>query len=184
MPLSPADASAALSDVAAAEARSRAFRGYQSASPHLIIWGAAWAFAYAVSDLAPHWTNPTWLGVVALATGGDILAARADRQRRARDTGGAGFAGLFGIFFVFIASTMAIMQPKGTGQVGAFIPLVVAASYAVIGLMDRPRMLVLGGTLAALTLFGFFALPAHFLLWMAVVGGGSLILGGLWLRQV
>jgi hypothetical protein len=38
--------------------------------------------------------------------------------------------------------------------------------------------------IAALTLGGFFFLPAHFLLWMAVVGGGALVLAGLWLRTV
>jgi hypothetical protein len=34
-----------------------------------------------------------------------------------------------------------------------------------------------------LTIVGFFVLPAIFMLWMAVVGGGALVLGGLWLRR-
>jgi hypothetical protein len=60
MVVSRADATDALRDVAAAEARSATLRGYQSASPHLIIWGVAWAIAYTVSDLAPVWANVAW----------------------------------------------------------------------------------------------------------------------------
>jgi hypothetical protein len=179
--LSRAEASIALQDVALAQERSATLRGYQSASPHLIIWGFAWAAGYTVTDLAPHWANPAWLAVTAVASAGDILAARADGRR----SGGRGLLipGLCAIFAVFVVSTLVVMQPQGPRQVGAFIPLVVAAAYAVLGLMNAPRLLVLGAGLAILTLVGFYTLPAHFLLWMAGVGGGGLILGGLWLRQ-
>ena len=180
MTLSRADAAAALQDIDAATTRSRALHGYQRAAPHLIIWGVAWAVGYTVTDLAPAWTGPAWLSSVVIATGGDIAAARSGGKGEGN---GALFAAVFAIFLIFIGATIAVMGPHEPKQVGAFIPLVVAAVYAVIGLMDAPRMLVLGGALAALTLFGFFALPAHFLLWMAVVGGGSLILGGIWLRR-
>jgi hypothetical protein len=178
--LSRADASAALADVAAAQTRSETLRGYQSAAPHLIIWGIAWAAGYTATDLAPRWSGLAWLCVCVLAVIADIVVARADRA----DTGqGAAMGWLFLIFFAFVGATIAIMQPHEPQQVGALIPLVVAASYAVIGVMGMPRLLVLAGLMAALTLAGFFALPAHFLLWMAVIGGGSLVLGGLWLRR-
>jgi hypothetical protein len=42
---------------------------------------------------------------------------------------------------------------------------------------------VTGIALAALTLFGYFEVVTHFDMWMAVVGGGSLILAGIWLRR-
>jgi hypothetical protein len=180
MSLSRADASAALADAAAAETRSVTFRAYQSAAPHLIIWGIAWALAYALGDLSPRYGNAAWLVIAPAASLCDILAARADRRGESnmRLIGGA-----FAIVVVFVGGTVAIMAPTDPRQVGAFIPLVVAAAYAIFGLMHQPRLLVLGAGLAALTLTGFFVLPAHFLLWMAVVGGGGLILGGLWLRQ-
>ena len=44
--------------------------------------------------------------------------------------------------------------------------------------------MILAALIAVLTLIGFFYLPVYFGLWMAVVGGGGLILGGLWLRSV
>ncbi|HVB86508.1 MAG TPA: hypothetical protein VNK23_07585 [Candidatus Dormibacteraeota bacterium] len=46
------------------------------------------------------------------------------------------------------------------------------------------RMAILGFAVGALTAGGYFSLPQYFLLWMAGVGGGALILGGLWLRKV
>jgi hypothetical protein len=76
------------------------------------------------------------------------------------------------------------MSPVNGRQIEAFIPLVVAASYAVMGCWVGLRLTVAGGALAALTLCGFFFVPAYFSLWMAVVGGGALVLGGLWLRRV
>jgi hypothetical protein len=42
---------------------------------------------------------------------------------------------------------------------------------------------VAGVLVAALTLAGFFLLKDNFFLWMAGVGGGSLILAGYWFRQ-
>jgi hypothetical protein len=179
MTLSRAEASAALTDVAAAQKRSEAFRFYQTASPHLIIWGVAWAAAYSIGDLRPGWNNLAWSVIAPLAVIGDILAARSDAASEHGGTVGA----LFGIVAVFVVSTIAIMAPSDPRQVGAFIPLVVAAGYAILGLMGAPRLLVLGGTLAVLVVGGFFALPTHFSLWMAVCGGGALLLGGFWLRQ-
>ncbi len=180
MDMSRADASAALADVDAAQSRSALLRGYQSAAPHLIIWGVAWALGYTITDLAPGWVNPAWLVIVVPGTLADIAIARLDRPGHGP---GVLTGWLFLIAFIFVGGTLAVMRPHDPRQVGAFIPLVVAASYAILGALGAPRMLVLGGGLAALTLGGFFALPAHFSLWMAAIGGGGLILGGIWLRR-
>jgi hypothetical protein len=56
--------------------------------------------------------------------------------------------------------------------------------YVLIGLWAGMRFVITGIAVAALTLGGFFYLPAHFLLWMAAVGGGALILAGLWMRNI
>jgi hypothetical protein len=182
MSVTRAAAAAALHDIEAASARSATLRGYQSAAPHLVIWGVAWAIAYAVNDLAPPWGNATWLMVWPVAVTGDIVATRRDRGRQSAAAGRTMLT-LFAIFMVLVGGTIAIMAPGDSRQIGAFIPLVVAAGYAIMGVLGLARLLVLGAALAALTLLGYFGLPSHFLLWMAVVGGGGLILGGIWLRQ-
>jgi hypothetical protein len=54
--------------------------------------------------------------------------------------------------------------------------------YFLSGLWIGSRLAVTGLALAVLTLVGYYLFPAYFLLWMAVVGGGALILAGAWLR--
>jgi hypothetical protein len=63
------------------------------------------------------------------------------------------------------------------------VPLVIAATYVGLGIAVGRRRAFTGIALGVLTLVGFFALPSIFMLWMAAVGGGALVLGGLWLRQ-
>ncbi len=81
-------------------------------------------------------------------------------------------------------STYAIFGPVRDTQQAAFVPLIVALMYVLVGIWRGPRFLITGVAVAALTLVGYFHLHEHFLLWMAVVGGGALVLAGLWLRQV
>jgi hypothetical protein len=155
-------------------------RGYQSASPHLILWGVVYALGYLAGYRWPAQAGLPWLVLVPLAAIGDILIARRDR--------GAGdwtiFAILFATFLAFVVATACIMQPQYPNQMAAFVPLVVACCYIAFGAWAGRRIMYSGVALGVLTLFGFFALPSIFLLWMAVVGGGALVLGGVWLRQV
>jgi hypothetical protein len=88
------------------------------------------------------------------------------------------------VFYAFLFAIFAVLRPRNPVVSGAVIPLLVAAIYAVMGIWSGLRFLYIGIALAALTLGGWFWLPHYFLLWMAVVGGGSLILVGLWLRKV
>jgi hypothetical protein len=60
----------------------------------------------------------------------------------------------------------------------------VGAIYASIGLWLGTRFVLTGLGVIALTLGGYFLLREHFLMWMALVGGGGLILAGFWLRKV
>ena len=62
------------------------------------------------------------------------------------------------------------------------VSLIVALFYFLGGLWIGSRLAVTGLALAVLTLVGYYLFPAYFLLWMAVVGGGALILAGVWLR--
>ena len=51
----------------------------------------------------------------------------------------------------FIVSVFAVMQPRGGAQFGAFIPILVALAYALVGIWARaPRMLATGVVVGAL----------------------------------
>jgi hypothetical protein len=52
------------------------------------------------------------------------------------------------------------------------------------GLLFAPRLVVTGVGVMAATMVGYFALPhIYFAFWMALVGGGALILTGYWLQK-
>jgi hypothetical protein len=84
----------------------------------------------------------------------------------------------------FFFAVFAILPPANDRAAPALITLVVAAAYTLLGIWRGPRLIAAGVGLAALTLAGFFFLPAHFLLWMALVGGGMMVSIGLWLRKL
>jgi hypothetical protein len=180
MSITRENAAEALRVVEETAQRSKALRGYQSAAPHLILWGGIYAVAYSGTYFQPNRAGLVWLVLVPTGIIGDVLISWRDRSC----VNWALFAGIFLTFFAFVAATMSIMHPRDPRQVAAFVPLVVAAAYAVLGMSLGRRFVFIGLALGLLTLIGFFALSSIFMLWMAAVGGGALVLGGLWLRRV
>lgn len=186
MPLSPEQARDALRDVEQTTRHSATVHGYEIGAPYLILWGVIWLLAYGANDLAPRalgqWAWPVLGGL------GWVASMLIGMRRKRAETAGLYWLRWLGVFLayaVFVAGVSAIMKPTADAQVGAFVPMVVALTYALVGLFfNAPRLTIAGAVIAALTLGGYFYLPSHFMLWMAVVGGGALILAGLWLRQV
>lgn len=188
--LSPGQAADRLQQIERTGRRSSEAHIYANASPGFILWGLIWMLGYAGSDLLPRfagWQSVNWLWGALVIIG--VAASRMIGRRRHRgQPRGAGlgwrWAATFLVLWGFVAVTFALLAPANPAVSGAFIPLLVATAYAVFGIWKGLRFLYAGITVAALTLFGFYCLPDHFLLWMAGVGGGSLILTGLWLRTV
>ncbi len=182
-----------LKEIEKTSRRSAQALGYANASPGFILWGVIWMAGYAGSDIIlrdvadKHWINWLWFSLTVIGVTGSHLIGRGQHQGRndqaARGVGlrwGASFA----VLWVFTVATFLVLQPATPMATGAFVPLLVAAVYAIFGVWKGLRFLYAGIAVAALTLGGYFFLPEHFLLWMAVVGGGSLVLVGLWLRKV
>lgn len=190
MTLSPDQAADNLKQIARTEQRSSQARLYANASPGLILWGVIWMAGYAASDFlgqAADWRGVNWLwsGLTVVGLAASFAIGRAQHRGEKRDPAiGLRWGGTFLALWLFAVATMLVLRPAYPASAGAFIPLIVAAVYAVFGIWQGARFLYTGIVLAAATLGGFFFLREHFLLWMALVGGGSLILVGLWLRKV
>ena len=183
MPITRDEAAGALNDITQTERRSGEIYGYSKAAPHLILWGVIWVAGYSLSWTHPEWTL-TWPVLTVIGCIGSFWTASHGRRDSDRPSDWR-FLATFVAIFLFIAALFAVMPPRTNAQAGAFFPILVALLYSLVGIWARGlRMIVTGVALAALTLVGFFYLPQYFLLWMAVVGGGGLILGGLWLRSV
>jgi hypothetical protein len=183
MPLSPTEAADALRDISQTEQHSSTLRGYEKASPYLILWGFIWLIGYSLSYVRPQW-GIAWAVLSAIGVIASFVIGMRSRSEGNR-AGSWRFGATFLAIFFFIAALFAIMPPRDPMQVGAFFPILVALFYSLVGIWSYgQRMLITGVIIAVLTLIGFFYLPAYFTLWMAVVGGGGLILGGIWLRSV
>lgn len=183
MNIPPQQAADALSEIERAERHSAAMYGYRRASPHLLLWGAIWIAGYGISFFRPN----GWLVWVVLVPVGIVASFLLNRRTTKELPGGFGWR--YGVtafaIFLFITAALAVLPPTGAAQVGAFIALLVSIAYVMLGVWRTgTRIAVLGAALGALTIAGYFALPLYFPAWMAGVGGGALILGGVWLRRV
>lgn len=185
MPLSRSEASDALRDIRKTERRAFSAYGYRAVAPYLMLWGVVWFAGYGGTDLWPWTASWLWPAVTLL---GFLLSAAMGMSRK---TGKAGQSSAIGwrivgtwlIVALFIVGAIVLLKPKDGAQIGAFIALLVGATYGVIGLWGGARLAVAGFVICALTLAGYYTLHAHFGLWMAVVGGGTLMLSGLWLTK-
>jgi hypothetical protein len=182
MPISPQEAAEALRDIAKTERRSVSVLGYRMTWPHLILWGVIWLFGYGAMAAGVTW-DYLWATLAAIGTAGSFwigYSLSRDQGKRMDWRYGATFLAIL----LFVSAIFAILPPHSDVQYGAFFPVLVSLYYALIGIWTRGyRMLIAGALLAALTLIGFFYVREHFLPWMTVVGGGGLILGGIWLRS-
>jgi hypothetical protein len=55
--------------------------------------------------------------------------------------------------------------------------------YIIAGLWLGGAFVAIGTAIIALTLIGYFFAGPWFELWMALVNGGGLLLGGFWMRR-
>jgi hypothetical protein len=180
MSITREDAAHALRVADEAEQRSRLLHGYQSAAPHLILWGCVYAATYAFCYFEPTRGGLAWLIIAPLAIAGDVAIAW---RKRTAQTDWIMVPVMTIAFLAFVIATAAIMRPHDPRQISAFVPLAVAWAYVVLGIHLGWRITFAGIGLGVLTAFGYFALHEWFMLWMAAVGGGTLLLSGLWLRR-
>lgn len=173
------EAAVALENLENAERRSVTAYRYQKFSPHLFLWGAIWIIGYTVSYFRPGGWR-VWLALVPAGILATIWIDKRSRRVRGWNYGVECLA-----IFLFIYAIYRILPPKSTVQGAALFPLVIALLYVFLGMSTHAaRITLLGFVLGALTVGGFFWLPQYFLLWVAGVGGRTLILAGSWLRRV
>jgi hypothetical protein len=185
MAISREDAVAALRDVEEAQTRTRLARAYRVGSPHLILWGVIWIIGYALTGLVPSrdlsliWPSLCFLGViigvVLRRRGGLALAQTGEPTWR--------WWAAWVAILCFSVATYAVMKPVNPAQYQVYPALIISLIYMLAGAWGATRYLGIGAGVFALALIGFFFLGPWLPYWMAVVGGGALILGGVWLRR-
>jgi hypothetical protein len=180
MGLSPQDALTALNDVEAADARARASQSNRAGAPYLLLWGAIWVVGYVLTGLLPgRLIGPMWL-VLGLGGAAAMFLLPKRESAIANKWSRAAF---FVAIAAFVSATYWVMQPTEPAQYNVFPPMIVALIYMLMGGLKQTRIMWVGAALFVLTLIGYAFLKPVLPFWLAAVGGGGLILGGLWMRQ-
>ncbi len=159
-------------------------------SVYLTLWSGLWLVGMNGSYFLPRLQGELWSGIEMLGIGGSILIGLIYQRRTGMRAPWSVILQFIvfnlAIFFVFGAlSQLGPHALQGRNPAMMVIPLLIALIYAYLGLYRRaPRLLWTGLVMALLTVIGFYTLADHFNLWMAILGGGGLILAGFWFRRV
>jgi hypothetical protein len=185
MTISKDDAARALGEIDQARGRLHETIAYQHASPYLILWGLVWLVADALNQFAPSfgyaWPICVVVGIIASFAVGAVV-----RPKGLPGQAGAGWrqAATWIAVMCMVVSLFLVVPVTSEREVHSVFGLVFGFIYVVIGVWAGWRLAALGLALVALTLVGFYAVHGWYPLFMGVVAGGALILGGLWLRRL
>jgi hypothetical protein len=175
------EARAALSDIEEMVRRVRQSQTYDLASLIMILWGVLVFAANIVNWLWPQLGNEIWIGtniVGALATLAIVYSRTGDHRFDIK------MLVVYVLFFAFGYLCTKVLGHFTPRQLGAFWPIYFMLFYAIAGLWFGYAFIAIALVITVLTLIGYFYIVGWaFLLWMAFVNGGGLILGGLWMRR-
>jgi hypothetical protein len=176
-------ASAALNDINDVVRRVRQSQIYRLASVIITMWGVLVFAAYIANYTWPRqgytiWTTINLAGLaLSIAIGVFSNVRSGARAFPVRSLIAYLLIGAFGAF------CSVVLGHFGPRQIIVFWALYGMLFYALAGLWLGYAFIVIAVCTTASTLIGYYYIGPAFLLWMAVVHGGGLILGGLWMRR-
>jgi hypothetical protein len=183
--LGPKEAAQALNDIEDIVQRVRQSRIYDISSQIMIAAGVLVLAGNLVNFAAPRQASLIWITVNVLT----VASAAALSTMGGRMTGVQAFdfrvLAAFLLFYGFGFLCSVVLGHFGPRELGAFWAIYFMLFYSMAGLWFGRAFTAMGLAIIALTLTGYFFVEgAAFLLWMAAVNGGGLILSGLWMRRI
>jgi hypothetical protein len=177
------EASSALADITEFGARVRQALFYRRASAMLILWGVLTFAGHLVTFLAPSRSGYVWIGIMILGLCGSVAIGIVTAKRQGVNNFDARIFAAFVLFIAFGFVWSVAIGQFGPRQLGAFWTSYFMLPYILLGLWLGWAFVAIGSAVMALTFIGYFYAGDWFALWMAVVNGIGLILGGLWMRR-
>lgn len=186
-PITQDQARTALADIEATGRRMRRALSAASFGGHLTLWGLVWVIGFTATYLWPTRAGLAWLPLTVLGVAGSTWLGIRERLRpRAYHPGDRNLGRTIGLFWMVVivdAQGLAWSLP-GLGGADRLLVLVVVLmlGYVALGLWTRSPLLTLVGlgvSLAAAVGWKLLG-PRDYMLWMAVFGGGGLLLPGVW----
>jgi hypothetical protein len=149
----------------------------------MIIWGVVWFFGFLASQLI-HSILVGWIWLI-LDVLGSLATWIVGRKmgRRVRTSFGSRL-GLFWLALIFYTALWIwIAWPLDPMRTMLLSITALMFGYVVMGLWLGTAVAWVGLAVTALALLGFYLLPAYFALWMALLGGGTMIGSGLYMSR-
>jgi len=185
-PISPHEAREALDPLEHTTRQMRRSLAHGGMPYFLIIWGVVWTLGYGATHFlgsASPKTGLVWTGLVLLGT----LASSgvgAYLGKRVRSPQGGQIALFWLTWIVYSGLIVHFAHPRTGDQLSLLIALLAMMGYVISGLFYRSRFLAgLGVIVTGIMLVGYLLLPDYFNLWMALLGGGSLIAAGAYILR-
>ncbi|MDX1502783.1 MAG: hypothetical protein R3325_10510 [Thermoanaerobaculia bacterium] len=181
--LSAEEARSALETVRTVERQTRRAVSLRGGGPIVTVWGVVWLVGYLGSYFLDGiaegllWMLANLLGAAATLT----IVARV--ARRVRDPAAGRIGLLWLALLLFAAVIVWVSWPLTYELMGLLIALVMMFGYVVMGIFVDRTFLWLGSGVSALAVTGYLLLPQQFELWMAFLGGGALVGGGLYITR-
>ena len=133
--------------------------------------------------VAPRYGGYVWIGINVLNVAIVAVLSMLGRRRTGVQTFGPQVLVAFLFFYAFGLLCTVVLGHYGAREMGTFWPIYFMLFYCIAGLWFGRAFIYIGFGITALTLIGYFFITgAMFLIWMAMVNGGGLILSGLWMR--
>ncbi len=176
------EASAALSDIDEMVRRVRQSQTYDLASLVMILWGALVFAGNIATCLWARDGNAIWIAVNVAGSLSTLVIIYFQSGSRGFDVRMMVAYLLFFAFGYLCTKVLGDFTPR---QLGTFWPIYFMLFYAIAGLWFGAAFVLIAIAVSALTLIGYFYFGGlAFLVWMAFVNGGGLIVGGLWMRRI
>jgi hypothetical protein len=197
------DVRQALEGIEQAADKARRLELYKGADAIYMVWGVTWIIGFLVQHFAGHvcvqlgdysaqvggWA---WNILVPIAIAVTLLIGR--RRIPVHSPADKQLGVLWGLLFLYFALFFLLLLPlidfqrfdtpqAQRGFLGAIL-LIPMFAYVVMGLFSHARyMLWLGLGITGANVFGVFAIPEWYYLWMALMGGGGLFAAGIVTRR-
>ena len=186
MNISPTEAEEALAAIQTMTQKTRHSIASGGTYITLLVTGIVWMIGFMCTQFLPkEITGYIWGGLSILGgILGTVLGFRMGRRVHSPSTAMiAKRISLFWLLLVFYGiAAIAIARPTDGKQATMLIVLFIMIGYLAMSLLFSFASVWWPLPITALALIGYFLLPGFFYLWMSVLGGGGMIILGLYIR--
>lgn len=187
MNISPDEAEEALAAIEVMMQRTRRSIAGSGTHVSLIITGIVWLVGYVCTQfLSGDIVVYIWIGL-SIAGGATATVLGLRRGGRVRSPSTAPTAKRIGLFWLllvlFCIAAIAVARPADGKQLTMLIVLFIMVGQLAMGLLFSFASVWWALPITAVALAGYFLLPGIFYLWMGILGGGGMIVLGMYIRS-